>query len=100
MEAEHPAAAVAADLQDLARGHRERRPPAVVEVVGIGNERAQRVVAAGEIQDDEVPSGRSLRARQVAEKRRRREPDRERGHAAAEEVSTSQHLSPLATFQT
>jgi hypothetical protein len=73
METERHTTPIAADLQDVPRLHRERRPPAEVKAVVVGHERAERVVPAGEVQHDQVAAARSLRPRQVAEECRRRE---------------------------
>jgi hypothetical protein len=88
MEAERVTAAIASDLQNVRRRHVQRRTPAVVEAVVVGHERAERVVPARQVQDDEVAARRSLRAREIAEKGRRREADGKGGDAAAHELAS------------
>ena len=91
MQAERLAARIGADLQDGARGNRERRPLAVVRGVGVRHEHAEPVVPAGQIEDDEVAAARALRAREIREKRRRGEAERERRHAVFDEVASRHH---------
>ena len=62
-------------------------PARVVVRVGVGNQRAERVVAAAQVQDDEVAADLPLRQREVGQERRRREADREGGDAAAHELA-------------
>ena len=44
---------VVVDLDDLLLGEVQRRPGLVVEVVGVGNDGVEAVVAAGHLDDDE-----------------------------------------------
>ena len=90
MKSELVARGVAADLQHLAGGHRQRGTPALIERIAIRHEHAERVVAAAEIQDDEIPERRALRERDVAEKARRRKAEAERADAAAHEIASGE----------
>ena len=85
MQTQRFAAGVAADLQDGPGGNPERRPPAVIERIGVGHQHAQAVVATAQIQHDQIAALIALRARQVREKRWRGKTDRERRHAAFDE---------------
>ena len=71
--------------------NRERRPTAVVEGVGVRHEQAQAVVPAREVEHDEVAARRALRPREIGEKLRRGEADRERRNAALEECASRDH---------
>ncbi len=86
MEAELVACGVAADLQHLAGGYCQRGTPALIERIAIRHEHAERVVAAAEIEHDEIPERRALRERDIGEKARRRETQGERADAAADEM--------------
>src|SRR5439155_5537087 len=79
---ERNAGAVAADLQHLARRHGQRWPAAVVERIVVRDQHAEGVVAAAQIQDDEIADVRALRAREIGEELRRRKRHRERRYAA------------------
>ena len=88
MKPERHFRSVGADLNHVAGWHRQRRPAAVVEGIVIRNQRAQRVVAAPEIQDDEVAGARTLGLREIAQELGRGEGDGERRDAAADELSS------------
>ena len=60
MQAQHLSAGVAADLKHAVGGYRLRRAARVVVIVRIRNQKAQGVVAAAQIQDDQMPAGRTL----------------------------------------
>ena len=85
VQPERDARGIAADLQHPAGGHRDRRTPAVIRRVVIGNEHAQGVVPSAQIQDDQVASVRSLRAGEIAQKVGRGKSHRERGDTASDE---------------
>ena len=80
--------AVAADLQHVGRRDRDRRPAGAVLRIVVRDQHAERVVAAAQIEDDEVAPGAALRAREIGEKRRRREADGEGRDAAAHEFAS------------
>ena len=61
----------------------------VVRGVGVGHQRIERVVAAREIQDDQVPRGRTLSPGDVGEKCRRGIADCDRRDSIADESSPS-----------
>jgi hypothetical protein len=86
MESERHLRRIGPDLQHLPGGHGDRRTPRVVVRIVVRDQHAQRVVAAAHVEDDEVPRVHALRARQIAEKLRRREGHRERGDAAFDEL--------------
>ena len=94
MQTERDAGRVAADLQHLSRRDRQRRPAAVVERIVVRNQHAERIVAAAQIQNDQIAAAGALRASQIGQKRRRRERDGERGNAALDELpSRDPHCS-------
>ena len=94
-----PNARPATNLQHAAGRHGERGAPTVVRRVGVGHQRAQRVVPTTEIQHDQTPARRALRLGEFAEECRRREPDGERRNAATHELSTCElhRLAPSYT---
>src|SRR5687767_5036784 len=61
---------IAAYLHRLSRWYGQRGPPALIERIAIRRQHAERIVAATQVQDDEVPGGRALRQRDVAQKSR------------------------------
>src|SRR5687768_16624726 len=85
MQTERLAAAVAADLQYLAGRNRNRRAPARIEGIPVRHDRAQRVVAATQVDDDEVAAARTLGERDVAQEGGRRKAHREGGDPVANE---------------
>ena len=93
MQAKRFAARVAADLQRLPGRHRDRRTPAVIELIGVRDQRAEAVVAAGQIEHDQVAAGRALRLREVREKRWRGQTDRERGDSVFDELASADHTN-------
>ena len=62
MQTEWRPGGILTDREHLVGRNRQGRPAAVVGVVGIGHEKAQRIIAALEVQDDKIPLSRSLRA--------------------------------------
>jgi len=88
MQAERPSRAVRSNLQHARCRHRKRRPARVILRVLIGNQRAERVVAAAEVQDDEIAPGLALGDGQVRQERRRRKGKREGGDAAFHEFAS------------
>src|SRR5262245_55946996 len=86
MQAQGDIRPVPADLQHAGRRDRQVRPAAVIKRVGVGNERAQRVVAAAQVQDHEIADTRVLRAREVRQQLGRGKGHRERRDAAFEEL--------------
>jgi hypothetical protein len=86
VQAERGPRRVGADLQDLPRRHGDRRPPAVIERIVVRHQHAERVVAAAQIQHDEVPRPRALRAREIRQELRSGERHRERRDAALDEL--------------
>ena len=80
---------IGADLQHIGGGHRNGRAAAVVERVLIRNDGVQRVVAACEVDDNEIARDCALRAGDVREERRGGEADCERRHAIANEFPPS-----------
>src|SRR5262245_54196852 len=93
VQAERLAAAVAADLQHGRRRDAERGATAVIEGIGIGDQRAQPVVAAAQIEDDEVAARGALGASEIGEKRRRGESDGERRDAVLDEGASRDHMN-------
>ena len=93
MQTERLAAGVAADLQHRAGRNRQRRPPAVIERIGVRHEHAEAVVAPAQIQHDEIAAGRALRAREVGEKCGRSQADGESGHAVLHERASGDHTN-------
>src|SRR5437762_1083999 len=91
MQTERLAARIRADLENRACWNRECRPLAVVRRVGVRHQHAEPIVPAGQIEDDEVAAARALRAREIREKRRRGEAERERRHAVLDEVASRHH---------
>src|SRR5262249_51068600 len=87
MESEGDVRRGGADLQHLPGWHSERRPPAVVVRIVVRNHRAERIVAAAQIQHHQIPPAAALRAREVRQEFRRRERDRERGDASLDELT-------------
>src|SRR5262245_20880748 len=97
VKAERLSRTVAADLQDLPCGNRNRRTAAEIEGIRVRDEGAERIVAAGEIDDHQVPRNRALRTRDINQKRGRREADGERCDAAANELTPrdfGRHVCP------
>jgi len=90
MKPELVARGVAADLQYLSRRHRQRGTPALIELIAIRHEHAERVVAAPQIHDDEISEGGALRERDVAEKARRGKAEAEGADAAAHEIASGE----------
>src|SRR4051812_2203156 len=79
---------IGADLQHLPGGNGQRRATAAVERIVVGRQHAERVVAAAEIEHDEVAHVRALRTRQVREKLGRCERHGECGDAALDELAS------------
>src|SRR5690242_14560296 len=73
VKAERPAGRIGSYLQDVRRGHGDRRTTAVVEGVLVRDHSAERVVAAREVDDNEIARDRALRPRDVYQERRRGE---------------------------
>src|SRR5262245_54026276 len=86
MEANLVARRVASDLKHLPGRHGKCRTPRRVERIAIRNERAQGVVAAGEIHHDEIP-GAALGQRRIAQELRRGKANGERRDSAPHEVA-------------
>src|SRR5687767_10282809 len=78
MKTKRLSARVRPDLEHLPRRHEDVRPPADVERIGVRHYRVERVVAASEVDDHEIPRLCALCASQVAQKRRRGESEGER----------------------
>ena len=94
MKTEGSARRVAANLQHSGGRDRDRRPAIAILRIVVRNQHAERIVAAAQIQDDEVASRAALRSREIGQKRRRREADGERGNAAADELASGDgHMS-------
>jgi hypothetical protein len=87
MQPELVAGRIAADLKHLTGGNRQRRTACGVVRIAIRHDHAQGVVAAAQIQDDEIPEGRTLRTGDVAEEPRRGKSEAECRDAAAHEVT-------------
>ena len=79
---------VGPDLQNVGGRHGQRRPAAVVKRILIGDHRADRVVAAAQIEHHQVPDACALRAREIAQKLGRRERHGEGGGAALHELAS------------
>ncbi len=90
MKTERDSRPVGANLNHVDGGDGLRRPSLVIGRVAVRNQRAERVVAAGEIEDDEVAAGGALRAGEVGEKCRRGKTDSERRHAVTNELASSE----------
>ena len=88
VQAERHAGRIGADLEHVAGGHRQRRPAAVIERVGVGNQHAERIIAAGEVQHDERAQRQALRFGHAAQNRRRRKTVGEGGDTALEKRSS------------
>src|SRR5829696_4573797 len=88
MKAKCNSSTVTANLQHRPGGDRDRRPSGVVLRIVVRDERAERIVAAAQIQNDQVASCPPLRASQVGEKGWRGEADGEGGNAAADELAS------------
>src|SRR5688572_31547071 len=96
MQAELHARRVAADLEDVGGRNRERGPAAAVERIVIRDHRAERVVAAAEVDHYEVARRNPLCERDLAHDLRRREAEGECGDAALDELSSREiHGVPL-----
>src|SRR5579872_4760612 len=79
---------VTPDWQHLAGWNPDRGPPTPVKRIVVGNQHAERIVAAAQIKDDEVSGLRSLRACQVAQELRRCERDRKCRGATLDELTS------------
>ena len=89
METELISGRVAPDLQRLTGRYGKSRPPRRVERVAIRHQHAERVIAAAQIQDDEVARRGALGKRGLAEKSRRGKADAECRDAAAHEFASA-----------
>ena len=99
VQAERVAGAVGPDLQHVGRRNRQGRPAREVLRIGVGDQRAQPVVSAAQVQHDQVAPRPPLRAGDVGQKRRRREADGERRHAAPNEIaSVHRHDGSIAAL--
>jgi hypothetical protein len=92
MQTECLAGAVTSNLQNLAGRNRDSGPAAVIERVLIGHHRAQRVVAATQIDHHEITSPGALRESDFAQKRGRGEADSKCRHTVTDELSSANHL--------
>src|SRR5262245_40809312 len=88
MQTQRDVRTVPADLQDVGGRHREHRTAAVVEVVRVRDQRAQRVVAATKIEDHQVAGTRALSPGEIREERRCRERHGERPDTAFDELTS------------
>src|SRR5260221_5441930 len=88
-------ARIAADLEHLTGRNPKRRRATVIKGVAVRHEHAEAVVAARQIEHDEVAARRALRPREIRQERRNSEADRERRHAVLEELTSSnRHSNP------
>jgi hypothetical protein len=98
MKTEGNTRTIGPNLQHIGCGNRDRRPTTAIVRVVIRDEHAERIVATAQIEDDEVLPSTALRSREIREKRRRCEADRERRHAAAHEFASGDgHVPSLYT---
>ena len=78
MQPERPTAKVGTKLQHARGGHGLRWTTRVVGVIRVGHKKTQRVVAATQIEHDQVPARTTLRQRHVGQEPRHAEAKRER----------------------
>src|SRR4029453_10230316 len=90
---ERDARRIAADLEHLPGGNRQRRPAAGVERIVVRNQHAERVVAAAQVQHHQVAAA-PLRAHQIREELGRGKRHGERRDAAFDELPSGDfHIS-------
>jgi hypothetical protein len=65
MKSKKFAGRIVPDLQHCSGRDRDRRTPAVIVGIGIGDEHAESVVAAGEVEHDQIAGRGALRAGEV-----------------------------------
>src|SRR5262245_62696771 len=88
METKRHLRRIRSNLQHVYGGHADRRPAAVIKRIEIRHDHAQRVVAAAQIQHDEIPGARPLGEREIAQKLRRSEGDRKGRESTLDELSS------------
>ncbi len=92
MQTECLAGAVTANLQNLTGRNRDGRAPAVIKRVLIRYDRAQRVVAATQVNHHEITGPGALRESNLAQERRGGKADGKCRHTVTDELSSGNHL--------